>query len=122
MHRWLQARGVRAAVASPGLGSTIDHSIPRISLFDEAQIDSAAASDTVDIAHVQAPPSSANFTAAPVFCHNPSSSAPVGATTPLPCVTLSHPQDGFAFTQWEKGGPIEWRLGNAILCLFESFG
>ncbi len=110
MHRWLRAHGVRVAVASPGAGSTIDPTIPRVPLFDGAYQDDTSSlhtgSSSVD--HSQALPSPANFTLAPLFCHNPSSSEPSGPSSP-PCVTVTHPQDGFAFTQWKKGGPLEWR-------------
>jgi hypothetical protein len=101
MHQWLLARGMSAAVASPGAGSTIDPSIPRVNLFDDVPLDATFVAASSSIADVPTPPPPANFSVAPLFCH-PASPSP-------PCVTITHPQDGFAFTQWQKKGPLEWR-------------
>ena len=124
MHQWMRSRGVHAAVASPGAGSTIDPTIPRVSLLDnffgdvvgegandwEGGINTVAGSASA--LHLQLPPS---FSTAPVFCELPSSLLSSNFAHP-PCVTVSHPQDGFAFTQWERQGPLEWRLEASSSC------
>ena len=104
MHRWMLSHGVRAAVGSPGAGSTIDASIPRVQLFDEeggGVFNAAVADAAAD------PPQPAAFSIAPLYC--PASSSPPPSAAASACVTVTHPQDGFAFTQWQAGGPLEWR-------------
>jgi hypothetical protein len=103
MHQWMRSHGVGAAVASPGAGSTIDPTIPRVDLFGQLCDVAEAAGGTVTAALPPLPP--ANFSAAPLFCFPPPSSSDV----PPPCIVVTHPQDGFAFTQWLKDGPLEWR-------------
>ena len=108
MHHWMLSHGMRVAVASPGAGSTIDASIPRVELFGEEEgggggraFEAAGADSVVD--H----PAPAIFSIAPLFC--PAPSAPQPPPTSSPCVTVTHPQDGFAFTQLQREGPLEWR-------------
>ncbi len=114
MHRWMLSHGVRAAVASPGAGSTIDASIPRVKLFDDAGAGGGVFNAAVADAAAD-PPQPAAFSIAPLFC--PASSSPPAAAAASACVTVTHPQDGFAFTQWQAGGPLEWRSAAAAVCV-----